>query len=398
MDTSGLKVKLLMLGIVLGLAVKIGSAQTETPQSDSPKKVVEQFCKMDADGLWLGPEHWDELNGMVTNPKPWNGDGRPLAIARNYVVNNPAENGNSAEFNVDYFVWGDLDPASLRFFRKEGLLSGEPVKRNERRALVFSDRYVTVREGGGQEERTGPLRWRIGMDSPHPHVSVDAAIRYVTEMLTRSNDPILQYNADRTLAALRSILAGTPSRSQHTNPPPESPSQVFQRFYKLEAAGKGLTPEGWRELAEFFVETPKLQGDKILIFDIVDVGEALIEGDTAEIDISGNSLGELDSSLRLTDYPPDKPSANCGCYGDNGIAYTLLLSEKPWDREAAPHGTTAKEFTAPLAWRIYRFDPPEPWITLDTAIRYVTEMRDKTTDPSIKKNADKTLVQFTKLH
>jgi len=359
---------------------------------------VEQFCKMDADGLWLGPEHWDELNAMVTNPKPWRGDGHPITVVRNYAVNEPVGHGNSAEFNVDYSVWGDLDPSSFRFFRKEGLLSGEPVKRNERRALVFSDKYLRVREGGGQEERKGPLRWRIGMDNYHPHVSVNAAIRYVSEMRTKSNDPILKYNAGRTLAALRSILAGTPTRSQHANPPQESPSQVFQRFYELEAAGKALTPEGWRELAEFFVETPKLRGDKILIFDIVDVGEALIEGDTAEIDISANSLGELDSSLRLTDYPPNKPSASCGCYGDNGLAYTLLLSEKPLDWEATPRGAKAKEFTGPLAWRIYSFDPPEPWITLDTAIRYVTDMRDKTTDPAIKKNADKTLAQFVKLH
>lgn len=386
-------VKFFMLGIMLGLAAMVGSAQSDTPQSESPKQVVEQFCKMDADGRWLGPEHWDEFNRMVTYPKSWYGGDKIITVVRNYVVNDPVEHGNSAQFNVDYSVWGDLFTSSFRFFRQEGLLSGEPVKRNERHALVFSDKV-----GQRWEETKVPLRWRIGMDNYHPHISVDAAIRYVTEMRSKSNDPVLKYNADRTLAALRSILAGTPVLLQRTSPPQESPSQVLQRFYKLEAAGKALTPEGWRELAEFFVETPKPQWDKILVYDIVHVGEALIEGDTAEIGISGNSLGELDSSLRLADYPPGKPCAqDSACYGDDKLTYILLLSEKPWDWEAAPDGTRAKEFTGPLAWRIYRFDPSEPWISLDTAIRYVTEMRDKTTDPAIKKNADETLAILLKL-
>jgi hypothetical protein len=390
--------KLFVLGIALGLTPMAGSAQNDPPQPESPKQVVERFCKMEAEGMSLGPEHWDEFSRMTTRPHSWQDPwqdhgGFIITVVRDYVVNDAEENGNHARFKVDYSVWGSLFTTSFRFFREEATAPGEPVKRSEPVELVFSDKYIQVGQSG-QMEAKGPLQWRVG-DNPHRYVNVDAAIRYLTKMRDELNDPVLKYNADRTLAALRSILAGTPALLQRTSAPPESPSQVFQRFYKLETAGKGLTPDGWHELADFFVETPKLKWQKIHIVDVVDVGEALIEGDTAEIGVRANSLGDLDSSLRLSGSPSCKPSPVSACYGDTGgFGYTFLLSEKPWDG-------TGKESTGPLAWRIYEFDPEkpeEPQITLDTAIRFVTQMRDKTNDPVVKKNADKTLATLAKLH
>lgn len=378
--------RLFILGIVLGLTPMIGSAQSDVSQRGSPKQVVDRFCKMQADGMSLSREHWDEFNSMAIYPHPWQDHGQGIiSIVKSYIVNDVVEHGDSAKVSVDYTVWGDLFTSSFRFFRKEGLALGEPVKRNEPLALKFSDKV-----GQSWDETKVPLRWRIGGTSG-TYVSVDAAIRYVTEMRDKLNDPVLKYNADRTLVALRSILAGSPALLQRTNAPPESPLQVFQRFFELESTGKGLSPDGWRELADFFVETPKPKWHKIHIVDVVDVGEALIEGDTAEIGVRANSLGDLDSSLRLSGAPPCPPSPVSACYGDTGgFGYTFLLSEKPWDG-------TGKESTGPLAWRIYNFDPEEQRITLDTAIRYVKEMRDKTNDPVVRKNADKTLATLMKL-
>ena len=50
----------------------------------------------------------------------------------------------------------------------------------------------------------------------------------------------------------------------------------------------------------------------------------------------------------------------------------------------------AEQFTGPSRWRI-EDAPAEQWISVSTAIRYVTQMRDATSDPSIKQNAEKTL-------
>jgi len=41
--------------------------------------------------------------------------------------------------------------------------------------------------------------------------------------------------------------------------------------------------------------------------------------------------------------------------------------------------------------------PSEQWITVSTAIRYVTEMRDKTSDPAMKQNANATLAKLKSL-
>jgi hypothetical protein len=381
--------KLFMLGVVLGLMPMIGSAQSDAPQGGSPKQVAERFCKMEADGMSLVPEHWDEFNSMAIYPHPWQDHSQGIiTVVKNYIVNDVMEHGDSAEVNVDYTVWGDLFTSSFRFFLKEAPYSGEPVKRNELLTLKFSDKV-----GQSWDETKVPLRWRIG-GSSGTFVNVDAAIHYVTEMRDKLTDPVLKYNADRTLVALRSLSAGSSAILQRTSAPMESPSQVFQRFFKLESAGKGLTPDGWPELADFFVETPKPKWHKIHIIDVVDVGEALIEGDTAFIGVSANSLGDLDSSLRLSGSPSCKPSPVSACYGDTGgFGYTFLLSEKPWDG-------TGKEFTGPLAWRIYHFDPEEPEeprITVDTAIRYVMKMKNKTNDSVVKKNADRTLAELMKL-
>ncbi len=113
-------------------------------------------------------------------------------------------------------------------------------------------------------------------------------------------------------------------------------------------------------------------------------------GDTTGFDISANSLGELDSSLRLSNYPSFRMlpgNNNSACYGDDYLGITLLLSGKHW--QIAADGTV-KELDGPLAWRI-EDTFFEPFITLETAIRYVTEGRDKTADPIIKKNAARTL-------
>jgi hypothetical protein len=228
-------------------------------------------------------------------------------------------------------------------------------------------------------------------------VSVDAAIRWVTEMRDKSNDPAMKYNAERTLAILRSLSAGAPVPKQPvlTGTAKESPSQVAERFVDMES---GLLPDQWSALAEFFVSIPKPRLNKVHIVDIVngivnDVDTNGVETDdhTVGFDISTNPLGELDSSLRLSNYPSIRMlpgNNNSACYGDDYLGLTLLLSEKHW--QIGPDGTV-KELDGPVAWRI-EDTLFEPFITLDTAIRYVSQTLDKTTDPVIKKNAARTLV------
>ncbi len=99
------------------------------------------------------------------------------------------------------------------------------------------------------------------------------------------------------------------------------------------------------------------------------------------------ALGEIDSSLRFTSAVPGGIKVREG--------YKLVLNNKYSLPGAA--GAAAKEVIGPNRWKI-EDSPSEEWTTVNAAIRYVTEMRDKATDPAIKKDAEETLTKLKSLH
>jgi len=167
----------------------------------------------------------------------------------------------------------------------------------------------------------------------------------------------------------------------------KSPLGVARRFVRLESK---LAPDQWGQLADFFAQTPKAKRNKVYIVDVIGIGIET-KGSSSHVTISTNSLGELDSSLRLSDYPPMRLSLNVpstsACYGDDYFEFNLLLSGK--QRVVTQNGA-ADQFEGPAAWRVDDTSF-EPLITLDTAIRYVSRMREKANDPAVKKNATRSL-------
>ena len=167
----------------------------------------------------------------------------------------------------------------------------------------------------------------------------------------------------------------------------KSPSEVAHRFLRLES---GLLPDQWSQLSDFFARVPRPQWDKVHIVDVVHIGIDT-RGNSSHVSLSTNSLGDLDSSLRLSDYPPMRlplgVSSTSACYGDDHFGFNLLLSGK---QRVITQSGAADQFERPLAWRIGDASF-EPLITLDTAIRYVSGMREKAKDPAMKKNATRSL-------
>jgi len=166
-----------------------------------------------------------------------------------------------------------------------------------------------------------------------------------------------------------------------------SPSEVAHRFIRLESS---LLPDEWSTLSDFFVQAPKPHWNKVDIVDVIAIGVET-KGNSSHVSISTNSLGELDSSLRLSDYPPKRlppgvPTTSA-CYGDDYFEFNLRLSG---NRRAITQSGAAEQFERPIAWRI---DDSSfyPLITLDTAIRYVRRMRENAKDPAVKKNAARSL-------
>jgi hypothetical protein len=97
--------------------------------------------------------------------------------------------------------------------------------------------------------------------------------------------------------------------------------------------------------------------------------------------------GQIDTDLR---YIPAKPTK----YFKTGFEYWLVVAPEPSKGSNEERNTVDKEKLGPPRWQI-KGSPniflEMPWTTVNTAIRYVLEVRSKTTDPVVKKNADNTL-------
>jgi hypothetical protein len=196
------------------------------------------------------------------------------------------------------------------------------------------------------------------------------------------------------LVTVLSLLV-IPADSQAPTPPQisskqvnqKSPSEVAHRFLRLQSS---LLPDQWSRFSDFFTQIPNPLWDKVHVVDVVHVSIDT-KGNSSHVSISTNSLGELDSSLRLSDYPlmrlPLGVPSTSACYGDDYFEFNLLLSGK---QRVATQSGAADQSERPLAWRIDDTSF-EPLFTLDAAIRYVNWMREKAKDPAVKKNATRSL-------
>jgi len=153
------------------------------------------------------------------------------------------------------------------------------------------------------------------------------------------------------------------------------PDAVLSHFIEREADDGCLTVEGSKQLDIFFVHPAQWWHDKISVAKNYVVRTPPFSGNKADAYVEYIALGELDSQL-----------------GANGDVvrqdYKLVLGNKY--SLVARGNTPAAEVIDPSRWRI-EGAPPEQWIALDAAIRYVSEVQQTATDPAIKANAEKTL-------
>ena len=385
--------RLVVLSGVFAFAVATAIPQTAPESQNAAIQTVQRFYELETEGRWLGPEHWTELQNFLTDVGPRDG-ALPVSVLKSYRVGNARRDvgyGGAVDYQVEVVCLelGSIDSflhfTPARGSKAEGLPTGQPVKQQAYETLVFTDKYVKRSESGDSEEK-GALRWRMSMFAT-PAVNIDAALRWVIEKRGKSSDPVIQYNADRTISVLKSLAAGTPPTPEPTGTPRESSSKLVRRFIALESRS---TPGEWDRVAEFFAVTPKPMWDHVYIVDVVGMGTDE-NGDSADAEVSTNSLGELDSSMQLSNYPamrqPLDGSSNSACFGDDRFGFSLLLSRKYW---RATKSGALKELGGPLAWRI-EDTSFVPLVDLDTAIRYVRRAGEEASDPKTKRNAARSL-------
>jgi hypothetical protein len=195
------------------------------------------------------------------------------------------------------------------------------------------------------------------------------------------------------------IFIAISASGQCASDPAPSPKTVVEQLWMKATQGDLLTPEGWDKAAKsLFVDPKPTPGNKVIqiISNEWGLPGEEINGDKAKVYMGYEDAGQIDSTLR---YTPPK-SAN---WIKTGMSYQLILVPT-YAIFYAPDGRTVieKKPTGCHAWQIQNPSGPSvqgsPWTTVNTAIRYVLEMRAKTNDPSIKKNVDETLEKLLKRH
>jgi hypothetical protein len=181
--------------------------------------------------------------------------------------------------------------------------------------------------------------------------------------------------------------------AQSPSVPEKQPKEVIEDLWSMAVRGELLTPKGWNRASEYYTIPTPWTGNKrvVVVSNDYAFDHASIDGGAAKAVVTCEQLGEIDSALRYTSLPP-KP------YFKSGLGYELV-AVPAHTLVYGPSGNKAEEKVNPKVtyWQI-KGSPGNPWTSVNTAIRYVLEMREKTTDPAIKKNADRTLTTLLKLH
>jgi hypothetical protein len=218
-------------------------------------------------------------------------------------------------------------------------------------------------------------------------------------------------NCPRTIAvlALSLFIIDLAPMPAQTSAPPRPPRDVLEAYRKMDEQGGRLTAAGWYRASKFFVKPSRTPRRYVLE---VIAGERIWDrpspqgSNRVRIDADCDALGQIDSSGRFTSVldpvlidPTGRPVTrpiHARLYGPVPIAqiYYLVRTDTHW--EFGPNREGLKEVKGPPEWRIETFEF-EPVVTIETAIRYLTKLRDESSSEVIKRNADKSIATLRHL-
>jgi hypothetical protein len=161
-------------------------------EASAPGAVLTRFCELDSQGAQLTAEGWPKVAALFTAPGTPRRD--TLCVVKSYAVAGAAEQDAKATVSVEYIQVGQIDAA-------RGDFSPLPM-------IKFTADFELVRQES---------EWKISGPVPAPNLSVEAAVRYVTELRANSKDQTVKKNAGRTLDALKQLKdnAGRPGALPH---------------------------------------------------------------------------------------------------------------------------------------------------------------------------------------
>jgi hypothetical protein len=173
------------------LLVTIGSLFSQAP---SAKDILARFCELDAQGGQLSPEGLEKAAALFVTP------GAPrrekILVVKDFVISDPVFDNRRAQFYVEYFEVGRIDPSSARF---------SSLPRMKVRVAFDLVKGSGIKSGHDSSQAEGPADWRIAGSMPAPHLTIDAAILYAAERGTNAKDAGIRQNADKSVTALKRL-------------------------------------------------------------------------------------------------------------------------------------------------------------------------------------------------
>ena len=149
----------------------------------------------------------------------------------------------------------------------------------------------------------------------------------------------------------------------------QAPTQVVERFCEMDAQGNQLTEDGWQKMKALFADPGPTAANKIIVVKDYVVSPPAISGNKAELYAEYIYLGEIDrQSGRFSPLPYFKARSG----------FDLVRSDD--------HS----------GWKI-SVTPPESHISVETALSYMTDLRDHATISTAKKNAEKAIAALRRL-
>lgn len=194
------------------------------------------------------------------------------------------------------------------------------------------------------------------------------------------------------LVVLGSLLGSAQAPAPATTG--KSPKELIEDLWKRATEGEFLGPEGRRRYSGFFVRTsvPSEKNVVRVVSNHWGVGPTSTSNAHAEVDVWYTDEGTVDSELRYTPAPPS-PFFKTAWTFHLALAPTYAVMYQSDGKVIT--GKEEKE-TGLVAWQIADPQGP-PFTTVNTAIRYVLEVRGKAKDPVVRKNADETLSKLLRV-
>lgn len=175
-------------------------------------------------------------------------------------------------------------------------------------------------------------------------------------------------------------------------------TSVIRQFMKLELSGGRITSDGWRALSnQFFLHPeppPKDQSVSVLSHKYYVNLQTLAATGEATVTVSFPVFyGTIDPQLSLKLNCSDAPKG-LDVLAGTSTSYRLVYSARRWELDPS---WNKKESMGSLRTAMIAEFQSHLMLEIPAAIRYVTEMKNKASDPTIRSNADESLAELKKL-